>query len=145
MVEAVYWYGSVVIKAFNKEVDWNDGNVKCMLLADTYVLNQDIDDYLDDVNTHEVTGLGYTIGGQVLVNPTITYDGPTNIATFDADNVSWNPVTLTARWAVIYYSTGTSATSPLLLYIDFGGNKSPSNGPLTINWNAAGIGRATLS
>ena len=58
---------------------------------------------------------------------------------FDADDVAWTTSTLTARYAIIYKSTGTSSTSPLIGYIDFSSDKSSVTGTFTIQWNAEGI------
>ena len=47
--------------------------------------------------------------------------------------------TITARYAVIYDSTGTSSTSALIGYVDFGADVSTTNGTFQITWDSAGI------
>ena len=57
----------------------------------------------------------------------------------DADDETWANSTITARFAAIYYSTGTSTTSPLLLYNDFGSDQISSNGNFTVQFDPTGI------
>lgn len=139
MAVTAFKYGQAVLKAFSKEIDWVNDSIKVMLVTSTYTPNQDTHDYLDDV-TNEVTGTGYTAGGAAIANCSLAYDGATNKATLDGDNVSWANSTITARYAVIYDDTpATNATKPLLGYVDFGQDESSSNGTFEIQWNVAGI------
>ena len=119
-------------------VDILSDTIKVALCTSTYTPDQDAHVFFSDV-TNEITGTGYTAGGQALANKTLTYNASTNVTTFTADNTTWSSSTLTARYAVIYKSTGTASTSPLIAYIDFGSNQSSSNGNFTIQWNASGI------
>lgn len=132
-------YGSLIAKAFNKEVDFDSDTIKVALLSSSYTPNQDTDDYWNDVSSYEVTGTGYTAGGATLANKSVTYTSGTNVTKFDADDVSWTSSTITARYAVIYDSTGTASTSALIGYVDFGSNQSSSSGTFSIVWDAAGI------
>lgn len=132
-------YGSLIAKAFNKEVDWDSDTIKVALLSSSYTPNQDSDDYWNDVSSYEVTGTGYTAGGATLANKSLTYTSGTNVTKFDADDVSWTSSTITARYAVIYDSTGTASTSALIGYVDFGSNQSSSSGTFSIVWDSAGI------
>lgn len=110
MAVTAYLYGNAIKAAFNKEIDWNDGNVKVMLTTSSYTPDQDAHDYKDDV-TNEVSGDGYDAGGTALANPTLTYTGATNKLKLDADDASWPNSTITARRAVVYYNTGTPSTT----------------------------------
>jgi hypothetical protein len=132
-------YGSLIAKAFNKEVDFDSDTIKVALLSSSYTPNQDTDDYWNDVSSYEVSGTGYTAGGATLANKSVTYTSGTNVTKFDADDVSWTSSTITARYAVIYDSTGTASTSALIGYVDFGSNQSSSSGTFSIVWDAAGI------
>lgn len=133
-------YGSLIAKAFNKEIDFDSDTIKVALLSSSYTPNQDTHDYWDDVSTYQVTGTGYTAGGATLANKSVTYTSGTNVTKFDADDVSWTSSTITARYAVIYDDTpATSATKPLVAYIDFGSDQSSSSGTFSIVWDAAGI------
>lgn len=116
--------------------------IKCSLHI-SYTPNIDTHDYWDDVSGTEITGTGYTTGGATLANQAVTQDNTNDRAVFDADDVTWSASTITARYAILYKSTGTPSTSPLICYFDFGSDKSSSNADFTIQWNAVGILTAT--
>jgi hypothetical protein len=139
-------YGKFIQKSFNKEVDWDSDTIKVALVTSGYAPDQDVHDYWDDVESFEASGTGYVAGGETLTNKTSTYDAPTNVITLDADDVTWSNSTITARYAVVYdASGGSSATNPLIGYVDFGSNQSSSNGNFTITWDATGIVRVTVA
>lgn len=139
-------YGNVFKAAFNKEVDWDTDTIKVMLLSSSYTPNQDTHDYLDDVSTYQVTGTGYTAGGQALSSKTSTYDGASNTLVLDAADVTWAASTITARYAVIYDDAGGSnATKVLIGYIDLVSDQASNNGNFTIEWDATGIMRITVA
>jgi hypothetical protein len=139
-------YGNFVVKSFNKEIDWDSDTIKVALLTNAYTPNQDAHDYFDDVVTHQVTGTGYTSGGNTLANKTNTYNSATNVIVLDADDTTWASSTITARYAVIYDATpATDATRPLIGYVDFGSDQSSSNGNFTITWDSTGIVRVTVA
>jgi len=117
--------------------------LKCMLCTSSYTPSQDNHDYQDDV-TNEVSGTGYTAGGKIMTTTNPTVSG--RVTTFDCANVSWANSTITARYAVIYdYTGGSSATNPLVAYIDFGEDKSSENGTFQLTWNASGIFTITVA
>ena len=100
----------------------------------------------DDVVANEVSGTGYTAGGNTLANKTNAYNSGTNVIVLDADDTTWSSSTITARYAVIYDATpATNATRPLIGYVDFGSDQSSSNGNFTITWDATGIVRITVA
>lgn len=139
-------YGQFVQQAFNKEIDWDTDTIKVALLSNSYTPDQDAHNYFDDVVTYEVTGTGYTQGGNTLSNKTNTYNSATNVIVLDADDTTWSSSTITARYAVIYDATpATNATKPLIGYVDFGSDQSSSNGNFTITWDATGIVRVTVA
>jgi hypothetical protein len=115
--------------------------MKMALTTSSYTPNQDTHDYFDDV-TNEVSGTNYTAGGSALA--TKVNSNTLNVVKFDADDVTWATSTITARRAVLYDSTpGTSGTNPLMLWIDFGADKSSESGSFTIQFNASGIATIT--
>lgn len=141
-----FMYGSALMKALNKEVDWDTDTIKVALATSSYTPSQDADDYWNDVVANEVSGTGYTATGITLTTKTIGYTSGTNVIKLDADDVTWSSSTITARYAVIYDATpGTDATRPLLGYVDFGSNQSSSNGNFTITWDANGIFAITIA
>ena len=72
-------YGNFLAKSLNKEIDWDSDTIKVALLSSSYTPNQDTHDYYDDVVGNEVSGTGYTTGGNTLSSKTITYDGTNNV------------------------------------------------------------------
>lgn len=144
------YYGLFFKSAFAGEVDLEGGTVKLSLHTASYVPNQDTHQYYSSV-TNEVTGTGYTAGGATVDNVAVSYNTSTNVLSFDADNVSWDNATLTGanqpQVAVLRLDTGTASTSPLIGFIDFGDDDdyAPSNGTLTVQWSANGIGSVTVA
>lgn len=138
-------YGNFLLKALNKEVDFDTDTIKVALVSSSYTPDQDAHDYLNDVSTYEVSGTGYTAGGNTLASKTATYDSANNVIVLDAADTTWASSTITARYAVIYDSTGTSSTSPLIGYVDFGSDQSSTNGNFTITWDSTGIVRITVA
>jgi len=138
-------YGNFVLKALNKEVDFDTDTIKVALVSSSYTPDQDAHDYWNDVSANEVTGTGYTAGGNTLASKTATYDSANNVVILDAADTTWASSTITARYAVIYDSTGTSSTSPLIGYVDFGSDQSSTSGNFTITWDSTGIVRITVA
>ena len=138
-------YGNFLLKALNKEVDFDTDTIKVALLSSSYTPDQDAHDYYNDVSTYEVSGTGYTAGGNTLGSKTATYDSATNVIVLDAADTTWSSSTITARYAVVYDSTGTSSTSALIGYVDFGSDQSSTNGNFTITWDSTGIVRITVA
>jgi hypothetical protein len=133
-------YGNFIVKALNKEIDFNSDTIKVALLSSSYVPDQDVHDYFDDVSSYEVTGTGYTAGGATISNCTVTYTGATNTCKLDGDDATWSSSTITARYAVIYDSTpGTPGTNPLIAYLDFESNQSSDSGDFKMIWGTNGI------
>lgn len=140
MPQATYWYG----KGRLKNIDWVNDTIKLMLTTSGFTPNQDTDEYISDV-TSEVSGTGYPAGGFILTNKIKTYDGATNTVKYDADDIEVSNANFTARWGVIYKDTGNQATSPVIAYIDFGGDIVAADVPFLVRWNADGILAETLA
>lgn len=139
-------YGQFLLKALNKEVDWDSDTIKVALVSSAYTPNQDSHDYWDDVVANEVTGTGYTSGGAALASKTATYDSATNVIILDAADSVWASSTITARYAVVYDDSGaTNAQKALVGYVDFGSDQSSTNGNFTVTWDATGIARITIA
>lgn len=131
-------YNSFKRDVANGSIDLDTDTIKCALVTSTYAQNIDTHTKFSDI-TNEVSGTGYSAGGATLTTPTVTADNTNDRGVFDADDVTWATSTITARGAVIYKSTGTGSTSPLIAYIDFGADKVSTAGSFVIQWNASGI------
>lgn len=89
--------------------------------------------------TNEVSGTGYTAGGNTLVNVTPTTSGTT--AYIDFDDTTWASATITARGAVIY---NADKANKAIAVLDFGGDKTSTNGDFTIQFPTADASNAIV-
>jgi len=126
-------------------IDFDTDSVFVALVNSAYVANstaQDTHDYFNDVGTSEITGTGYTSGGQSVGSQTVTLDTANDRVDIDAADVTWSASTITAYGAVLYKRVGTTASvSPVIGLIDFGGVFTSTAGPFTITWSASGYYR----
>jgi len=86
--------------------------------------------------TNEVSGTGYTAGGNTLA-PTVTQIG--NYAVLDFADTSWTAATFTCRGALVYNS---SKSNKSIFVLDFGTNKTVTAGTLTIQFPTADVNNA---
>ena len=87
--------------------------------------------------TGEVTGTGYTAGGQVIVSPTVT-ESPAGSLMYDqADQVWAAPTSVTARGAKLY--ADALAGNNLIVGVNFGSDFTSTAGTFTIQHAAAGV------
>jgi len=117
-----------------------EGDVRCMLIDDTRQPVGASDASMTDIDDNEVSGDGYTALGHDFASPTITLAAGT--VTFDAEDPTWSQGAAgftDARYAVIFFNTGTAATSIPICYADLGGDVGNDAGTLTLELNAAGI------
>jgi hypothetical protein len=90
--------------------------------------------------SNEVTGTGYTAGGNTLTiaaNPASS--GTT--AFLDFTDTTWTTATITARGALIYKSGGGD---PAVAVLDFGSDKTSTAGNFTIQFPAADASNAII-
>ena len=84
---------------------------------------------------NEVSGAGYTTGGNTLSSPVVA--NQTNVATLTFAQTQFTSATFGAAYAVIY---NNSASDKLVVVLDFGGTKSCSNGTFTITFPSTSSG-----
>ncbi|MFE7798990.1 hypothetical protein [Nocardia sp. NPDC057440] len=140
------FYGLFFKSLLNKEIDFDTDTIKIMLCTNSYTFDQDAHQYKSSI-TNEVSGTGYTAGGQALTSVTVSYDTSTNTIKLDAADPSWPSSTITgARKAVIYDSTpGTDASRPLIAYLESDADLSTTSGTLSITFDVAGIATMTVA
>jgi hypothetical protein len=90
--------------------------------------------------TNEVSGTGYTAGGNTLTVVAPTTSGTT--AFLDFNDTTWSTATITARGAVIYLANGS--TNPAVAVLDFGGDKTSTAGDFTIQFPTADASNAIV-
>ena len=116
--------------------------------------NEDLTGY---TVTNEVSGSGYSAGGEALGSVTLGLsDNSSAVPTafLDFADTTWGSSTISnARCAMIYNSTlstaGTGATTshaayPTVCVLDFGGDKSSSSGDFTIQYPANDANNAII-
>lgn len=80
-------------------------------------------------STNEISGPGYTAGGQNLANVSISSTS-NGIVYVSFANVTWTSAEFTARGALIYNSTKSNAS---IAALDFGGDKTQTaNGTFAV-------------
>ena len=84
---------------------------------------------------NEVSGAGYTTGGNTLTSPVVA--NQSNVATLTFAQTQFTSATFGAAYAVIY---NNSASDKLVVVLDFGGTKSCSNGTFTITFPSTSSG-----
>ena len=92
--------------------------------------------------TNEVTGTNYTAGGNSLTTlgvVTSNNTASTGTGFTDFSDTTWTNATITARGALIYNSTpstnsnaNTTLTNAAVCVLDFGSDKTSTNGDFTI-------------
>lgn len=120
------------------------GTLKCAIVTASYSPDQNADDFWSDVSANEVSGTGYTAGGNACATPTWSGPDGAGLLTFDAsDPATWSQNAAgfsNGRYAVFYYDTGTGSTSRLVAYsANFGADAGNVAGDFSVAINAAGI------
>lgn len=111
--------------------------VTWQFVSDTYTPDFNAHDEEVDI-TNEVTGTGYTTGGENLGSPTFTI--ATGFATFDGTDVALAGTTLSGVRGVVLFDN-TLAGDPLLCAVNFGADYSTTAGTFAITWATNGIFR----
>lgn len=123
--------------SFKKELYQGVHNLETdVLKIALYTANADLNaDTTVYTTSNEITGTGYTAGGNVISGVTVSSSGYT--AYVDFANVVWNPGIFTTRCALIYNS---SKGNKSIAVLDFGSDKTatkdftivmPENTPTT--------------
>ena len=81
--------------------------------------------------SNEVSGTGYTAGGNTLAGTTVSLSGTT--AFVDFSDTSCTTSTITARGALVY---NASKSNKAVAVLDFGTDKSSTSGTFTIQFPA---------
>lgn len=92
-------------------------------------------------STNEASGTGYSAGGKALTIAQVPTSSGTT-AYIDFADATWSSSTITARGALIYLADGL--TNPAVAVLDFGGDKTSTNGDFTIQFPAASASTAII-
>ena len=125
---------------FNFDTSGNGGNTfKCALYTSIagYSTGSTVYQTGNEVSS---SGTNYTTAGNNLTNNGVAI--ASNIAYIDFADLTFSSVTLTAAGAAIYKSTGGG--NQLVLVLDFGGNKTATNGDFVIQFPAGNSSNAII-
>lgn len=137
-------YGSVSRSLMAGQVNYLADTVMVALCSSLYVPDPALHEFFSQV-TNEVTGIGYTAGGQALASKTSTYLAADRTLVLAAANPVWPASTITARYAVFYDLKGTPATSPLLCVWNFEADVASVGGDFTVTIGTGGLLRLTTT
>ena len=94
-------------------------------------------------DSNQVSGTGYSAGGNTLTNVTPTTSSTTALTDF-ADT-TWSSSTITARGALIYNSSTTAGSANrAVAVVDFGSDKTTSAADFTITFPTADASSAII-
>ena len=140
MAVSTKWYGNGLLNVAKGNIDLDGDTIHAALVGTGYTPDQDAHDFWNDVSAQEISGTGYTAGGQAITSKALTYDTSTNVVKFDFDDPTWATSTITnARYMVLYKKRGgASSADELIAYTDFGQSESSVAGAFTYQVNAGG-------
>lgn len=94
--------------------------------------------------TNEVSGVGYSAGGNTLSNNGVSTSGTT--AFVDFADTTWSTATITANGALIYNTTtaGGTGTTEAVAVLAFGGDKTSTAGDFVIQFPTADASNAII-
>jgi len=111
-----------------KLTDWETNALKCVLI-DISTYDRTTDSVLSDLT--EVTGTGYTAGGQALTSCTVTPDTTNHKTVIVFTPAVWSgATTISATGAAIIDTTDSNR---ILAVDEFGATVSSSGGTFTVN------------
>lgn len=113
---------------------WTADTINCALTSG-YTPAQDTDSFWSTPQTSEITGTGYTAGGVTLGSKSIGAVTGSHEIPLIAGNAVWTTASFSCTYAVVYRSTGTASTSPLIGWVNFGGTETVASGTFTITFD----------
>jgi hypothetical protein len=123
-------YNSAIFDASTGAIDFDTDTFKMMLVTSSYTAAKT--HTKRHAVTNEVTGTGYTAGGNAAA-ATVTKDDTNSRVDITFAITSWTTSTITARAGVIYKSRGgASSADELVGYVDFGSDISSTAGTFSV-------------
>ena len=118
-------------------------DIRCAIVTAGYTPNQNTDEFFSAVGANEVSGTGYTAGGNAMANGIVSVD-VAGLMTIDIDDPAAyaqdNAGFSNARRSIIYSYTGSAATARLIGYSDdYGADQGNVAGVFQSAVNAAGL------
>lgn len=124
-------YNSMLHDLATGAIDFDTDTFKCMLVTSSYTPSKSHSKRSDITN--EVTGTGYTTGGNTATATVSAINNTSNLQDIAWSITSWTSSTITARGAVVYKARGGSSSADELVgYLDFAVDQSSSGGTFTV-------------
>ena len=124
-------YNSCIRDAVVGNIDFDTDTFKMLLVTSSYSASKSHAKRSDITN--EVSGTGYTSGGNACSVSVAAVDNTNNDVEISFTVTSWTSATITARAGVIYKSRGgASSADELVGYVDFGSDVSSTNGNFAV-------------
>lgn len=124
-------YNSMLNDLARGAIDFDTDTFKCMLVTSSYTPSKSHSKRSDITN--EVTGTGYTTGGNTATATVSAINNTSNLQDIGWSITSWTSSTITARGAVVYKARGGSSSADELVgYLDFTTDQSSSGGTFTV-------------
>lgn len=128
---------SFKVQLLNAQHNFSANTFKIALYTGSASISNSTTEY---TSTGEVTGTGYTAGGNTLV-VSVTPTSTGNTAFISFANTAWNSSTISANGALIYNSSFGNASVAVL---NFGSTISTQNQTFTINFPVANANSAII-
>ena len=123
-------YNSCIRDAVVGNIDFDTDTFKMLLVTNSYTPSKA---HTKRSNvTNEVTGTGYTAGGNAC-SVSVSQDDTNNRVDLSFTVTNWTSATITARAGIIYKSRGgASSADELVGYVDFGSDVSSTSGTFSV-------------
>jgi hypothetical protein len=128
---------SFKVQLLSAQQNFNSDTFKMALYTSSATLGAGTTVY---TTSNEVSGIGYTAGGNTLT-VTVTPTSSGTVAYISFADTSWYTATFTARGALIY---NTSQSNAAVAIFDFGSDKSVVGGTFTVTFPAANSTSAVI-
>ena len=134
-IMASFVYHSAKEKIADGSILLDSHTFKIMLLDATHTSDQANHGVKADIVADEITGSGYTAGGETIVNTAVSRSGAT--VKFDGDDVQITGLSPDFRYAVVY--DDDDASDALVCLLDPGSLQEPGGSTVNLAFNANGI------
>lgn len=122
-------------------IDWVNDTIKMALFTNTITPSFSADTAygVSPYNANEVSGTGYSAGGDTLGSKTIS-ESPTGTLMVDSDDPQWTGATfLSARGGLVWDDTVTIVADAALCLVNFGADYSVTAGTFTVQLASGGL------
>jgi hypothetical protein len=124
-------YNSCIRDAIVGNIDFDNDTFKMILVTSSYSASKTHSKRSD--LTNEVSGTGYTAGGNACTVSVAAVDNVNNDVEISFSVTSWTSATITARGGVIYKARGgASSADELVGYVDFSSDVTSTNGTFAV-------------